>query len=137
MAGAWTTERFPLFADELRRLAEQHRELEDEPLRLAISYDPGRDSQDVFLFEVVEHFGSNAVSPDKELFEVSFGSTSEFSLPQQSQLHLVLTNPNELRAALAEHWPSVEEIRQAVGRGDFVKLNSDETGEELMELLCG
>ena len=51
MAGSWTSEKFPQFEQAVRALTEQHRELEDEPLHLAISYGPLRDQQDIFLFE--------------------------------------------------------------------------------------
>lgn len=53
MPTSWITERFPQHADELRRLADEHQLLDDEPLHLAVAYDPGHDSHDVFLFEVV------------------------------------------------------------------------------------
>lgn len=57
MAGTWTSERFPQFEPAIRRLTEQHRELEDEPLHLALGYLPRRKGQEVydgiFLFEVI------------------------------------------------------------------------------------
>jgi hypothetical protein len=53
MAGSWTSERFPQFETAIRHLTDQHRELKDEPLHLAISYGPIRDQQDIFLFEVI------------------------------------------------------------------------------------
>jgi hypothetical protein len=55
--GKWTADRFPCFEPAIRRLAEQHRELRDEPLHLAVSYGPKRDPQDIFLFEVVAGAG--------------------------------------------------------------------------------
>ena len=53
MAGSWSSERFPQFEQPIRTLTEQHRELKDEPLHLAIAYGPLRDQQDIFLFEVI------------------------------------------------------------------------------------
>jgi hypothetical protein len=50
MAGPWTAESFPQFEAAIRRLTEQHRELVDEPLHLAVSYLPAiRDQQHVYL----------------------------------------------------------------------------------------
>jgi hypothetical protein len=54
MAESWTSDGFPQFEQAIRRLTEQHRELEDEPLHLAVSDSPAeRDRQDIFLFEVI------------------------------------------------------------------------------------
>ena len=51
MAGSWTADRFPQFEAAIRHLTEQHRELVDEPLHLAVSYLPAtRDQQHIFLF---------------------------------------------------------------------------------------
>src|SRR5207248_11117789 len=75
------------------------------------------------------------VSPDAQLFEVTFDSTPSFTMEPNQKLHLVLTNPKEFRAALDQHWPTAEEIREAVGRGDFEVLHSDEIGQEALRLL--
>lgn len=76
MAGAWTSERFPRFESALRQLTEQHRQLKDEPLHLAVSYGPERDQQDIFLFEIIG--GDRPLSLDHELFETVFTSHSGF-----------------------------------------------------------
>lgn len=103
-------------------------------MRLALAYEPRRDPNDVFLFEVVENFGANAPSPDKDLFEVTYGGSEGFPLPKSSELHLVLTNPTELRMALREHWPLAEEVRKAVSQGKFLLFHSDDVGKQLLEL---
>jgi hypothetical protein len=55
MAGTWVLENLPQFEPALRRLTQQHRELEDEPLHLAVAYLPvrqGKEAHDgVYLFE--------------------------------------------------------------------------------------
>lgn len=135
MAGSWTTDRFPQFEAEVRRLTQEHRELEDEPLHLAISYDPGRDSQDIFLFEVIGDFARGEISPERDLFETTFHSTSEFPLAAGEKLHLVLTSPEEFSVALAEDWPLATEIKNAVRRGDFQDLFHDEQGGRMLELI--
>ena len=135
MAGSWTSERFPQFEKAIRRLTDQHRELEDEPLHLAISYSPPRrDQQDVYLFEVV---GGpwQSISPENDLFEVSFAGTPEFPLEGNQQLHLVLTNPAELDRALQCDWPLVIEVVNAIRAGDFQVLHSDDEGKAVLEQL--
>jgi hypothetical protein len=133
MAGTWTSEHFSRFAGQIRRLTDQHRELEDEPLHLALSYDPGRDPRDVFLFEAIGQFAGGATNLDRDLFEVTFGSTSEFPLGDGERLHLLLTSPEELPVALKEHWPLADELRSAVRRGDYEVMFVDDIGRELLE----
>ncbi|MBI1783717.1 hypothetical protein HYR69_01115 [Candidatus Sumerlaeota bacterium] len=107
-------------------MARRHREFQDEPLLLALAYDPLRGDNNVYLFELIENFGSNEITPHGELFEIGFESTDEFPLTENQELHLVLSNPVEFNAALREHWRSAEEIRDAVRRGDFVCLYGPE-----------
>jgi hypothetical protein len=131
----WTLSRFAHLEGQLRELADQHREFKDEPLHLALAYDPGRSESDVHLFELLGNFGRNEVSDEGKLFEVSFDLTRNpiDGLPQR--LHLILSNPVEMKAALEQHWPTAEEIRNAVRRGDFEVLHEDETGHTLMDQL--
>ena len=110
MAESWTADRFPHFEASLRRLTDQHRELADEPLHLAISYSPAtRDQQDVFLFEVVGGL-AEGINPERDLFEATYLSASGFPMKPNEQLHLILTNPRELEIGLEEGWPLVREI---------------------------
>jgi len=131
----WTTERFPTFECQVRELADQHKELVDEPMHLAIAYDPGRDMRDIFLFELLGNFGRGEVSPDGELFEVTFRPSDDFPLERDQRIHLVLSSPQEFRVALAQHWTSAEELRAAVGCGDYIVVFEDETGHEFLSLL--
>jgi hypothetical protein len=124
----FTIDRYPHLERSLRELAVHHREFQDEPLHLALLYDPGRDPRDVFLFELLGNFGRNAVGPEPELFEVTFGATEALPLSAGQRLHLVLTNPVELKAALAAGWPSANEVREAVRRGDIEVLFEDDEG---------
>jgi hypothetical protein len=137
MAGTWTTERFPQFEQAIRRLTNQHRELQDEPLHLAIAYQPAppREQQDVYLFEVIGGLGES--SPDKELFEVVFDPNGRLQTNFTQQLHLILTRPAEFKSAMEEHWPSADEIVQAVRNGDYEMLHADMEGKEILERLAG
>ena len=132
MAGTWASKRFPQFESQIRHLIEQHLELVDEPLQLAVSYAPERDQDDIFLLEVVGGIGGDSVDPEKELFETTFASAPSFPMPLDQRLHLVLTGKHELEVALDEKWPSVREILDAVYRGDYVVLFRDETGSGLL-----
>lgn len=134
MAGSWTSERFPQFETAIRRLTDQHRELEDEPLHLAISYGPIRDQQDIFLFEVI---GSTreSISPERDLFESTFRSSPGFPMGPNQQLHLILTNPRELETALREGWPLAAEMANAIRSGDYQVLYEDEVGQRVLALL--
>ncbi len=133
MAGSWTSERFPLFEQSIRALTEQHRELEDEPLHLAISYGPFRDQEDVFLFEVIG--GGKSINPDRDLFETAFESVPGLQTGFDQRLHLVLTNPSELKQALREGWPLAREIVEAVRANNYKVLFHDSVGASVLRLI--
>ena len=128
----FTIDRFPHLDASLRELARKHRELQDEPLHLALLYDPGRETEDVFLFELLGNFGRNEIGEEEELFEVTFGPTDALPLSTGQHLHLVLSNPREFAHALARDWDSAREIREAVRRGDFEILFEDDIGQEAL-----
>jgi hypothetical protein len=132
-------QRFPEpLAKEITALVDRHKNLQDEPLLLAICYDPGRDPGDVFIFEVIDHFGGNMVDPERDLFEVAFGASTsvDMKLPPECKIHLVLTNPNELSAAVREDWSRAQEITKAISRGDFEILFEDgPRGKTLLQQL--
>jgi hypothetical protein len=133
MARQWTAERFPQFEAAIRRLTEQHRELEDEPLHLAVSYLPAmRDQQHIFLLEVTGGPGES-INPERDLFEAFFETTSGFPMGPNEQLHLILTNPRELEIALREGWSLASEIVNAIRAGDYKILYKDEVGDRVLE----
>ncbi len=128
---------FPNYEAELRTLVRDHKELKDEPLILALYYAPQRDPDDIFLFEVIKNFGANSIDPDRTLFEVAYGSTSGFPLAPGQHLRLVLTNPDELKAALREEWPLATELRDVLRSGKAMVLLAEEEGQRLLELIRG
>ena len=131
MAGSWTTERFPQYESSLRRLIDQHREIEDEPLHLAISYQPRRDSQDLFVFEVIGG-PIDGVCPERDLFEVTFESSVGLPLHSGERMHLVLTNPREFQRALDEDWPLAKELQDAIRDRDYQVLFADTEGDRIL-----
>ncbi len=135
MAGSWTSDRFPQFEEAIRRLTEQHRELEDEPLHLAITYLPAkRDQQHIYLLEVIGAFGES-INPERDLFEVAFMTTAGFPMGPNEELHLILTNPYELDVALKQGWPLADEVVNAIHDGDFKVLHQDPIGEQTLTRL--
>jgi hypothetical protein len=131
MAGTWTSERFPEFEQAIRALTEQHRELEDEPLHLALSYGPDRDQEDIFLFEVIG--GTETINPDRDLFETTFESVPGLPTGFRQRLHLVLTNPPELTQALEEGWPLATEVVGAVRAQEYKVLYKDSVGDRMLK----
>ena len=131
MAGSWTSERFPQFEKAIRALADKHRQLEDEPLHLAISYGPLRDQQDIFLFEVIG--GEESINPDRDLFEATFESVPGLQTGFGQRLHLVLTNPSELEQALEEDWPLAKEVVRAVRADEYKVLHKDTVGDRVLK----
>jgi hypothetical protein len=140
MAGTWTSERFPQFEPAIRRLTEQHRELKDEPLHLALAYLPLRQGREVtegvFLFEVIGG-AAESLADGEDLFETTFEAAPGLPTGFDQTLHLILTTPGELEKALAEGWPVAEEITDAVRRGNFKVLHSDGVGERVLRKIKG
>lgn len=130
----------PVLRDEIHELVNSHQKLKEEPLLFAMYYHPSRNlnNDDLFIFEVLDGFGDNRIDPDGDLFEVEFGATStiDMTLPPGSKLHLILTNPVELTAALNRQWPKAIELAKAIERGHFDILFEDKSrGGELRKKL--
>jgi len=128
---------FPRSEVKLRGLVDEHRRIKDEPVLLALYYAPQRDPQDIFLFEVLDQFGANSIDPDRQLFEVTYGSTRAFPVDAGQELHLVLTNPAEAKVAFEEGWTGAAEIRDAIDRGDYRVVYLDPAAPHIWELVRG
>lgn len=132
MAGTWTSERFPNFASAIKKLTDQHRQLDDEPLHLAVTYmPPGRDQQDIYLFEVVGNLGK---SENTDLFEATFDAPEDFNSPHRS-LHIALTTPEEIQMAEHKKWSLLNQFLSAVKANDYAVLFADDKGTEIMQKL--
>lgn len=129
----FTESRYPQYADQIRRLAEEHRSFQDEPLHLALTFDPGKDDGDIYLLEIISNFGEDEPDPKKELFEIAFSSSESLQLGANHKLHLLLTNPNEFRLACRENWDWIRALRRAIERDAYETLYADDTGKQLME----
>lgn len=128
----FTERKFPKFAVRIQGLADQHKEIKDEPLHLALSFDPGKKTKHIYLFEVVGNFGAGMISPDKEIFEISFGSTDSLPLDPGRELHLWLTSPEEIKVAMAENWPSIQPLKNAIRKKEFEVLYKDRKGAYIL-----
>lgn len=137
MAGTWTSEQLPLYEAAIRRLTEQHRELEDEPLHLAVTYLPRRNgrgaSKDIFLFEVVG--GTAQVFGEDDLFETTFEAAPGSEIGFEQPLHLILATPRELEEAITRRLPLAMEIVDAVRRGDYKVLHADLKGTKALRAI--
>ena len=136
MATATTT--FPQYEKALHELVRHHRKLKGERVVLAVYFNPQRKPfEDVCLFEVIEGFGPEQPDPaDGDLFQFGYGNTPGFPLPPGVNLRMVLTNPHELRKAIAEKWKAVGELRAARSKADeAIVLHSEGEGNKLWELL--
>jgi hypothetical protein len=123
---------FPTDLEQVKKLVHDHQQLNEEPLVLALYYSTDTKSIDVQILEVLDGFGYNEVSADRDLFDVEYASTNGFHLPIGSYLRLVLTNPVEFRQALAERWPTAVEIARAVRRGNYNVVYNNDAGRELL-----
>lgn len=99
-----------------------HVTLEDQPLLLAVYYTSAIAPSEECLFEVARNFGYNEPDEDKHIFQIQFGSSPKFRLPEGRYLHLSLTNPVEFRVAVEEEWPEVKDLQTAVLHGQFKVL---------------
>lgn len=116
-----------------------HTKIEDEPLLLAVYYASASAPQEECLFEIAHNFGYGEPSEDKHIFQIQFGPSPNFPLPFQDSLRLSLTNPNEFRLAVQEGWPEVQDLQNAIVRGQYEKLyplyDQDNGAAELWTLL--
>ena len=135
MPGEWISEKFPQFEPAIRQLTEQHRELEDEPLHLALAYLPRRngreEGQDIFLFEVIGG-AADSFGQSEDLFEATFVAAPGLPTGFEQPLHLILTTPRGLEEALAEGWPLALEVADAVRRNDYKVLHDDPVGRKVL-----
>jgi len=127
---------YPDFEPQVRDLVAQHRKLKDQSLRLAVYFAPPRRAKrDIFLFEVIDGFGGDAIDQDAKLFEFGYGSTPGFPVPSETTLRMILTSPTEFRHAIVHDWKAVQELRAARDAGDAMVIHQDASGKRLWSLL--
>ncbi|MGB7160912.1 MAG: hypothetical protein WBD40_22815 [Tepidisphaeraceae bacterium] len=98
---------------------------------LAIYYEPNRNPGDIFVFEVIDGFGSDTIDEERKLFEVAYASTPSFQMNAGQKLRLILTNPQELAVACRDEWPLLVELRDAIASGRAVTIYADPARPEL------
>ena len=113
----------PEFHEQIADLVvNEHTQLEGEPLLLAIYYASALAPKDECLFEVISDFGYDEVSQDRRIFQVQYGPTPNFPIPEAQYLRLVLTNPVECETAIQQNWEEIRDVREALqsGRGEVI-----------------
>lgn len=124
---------YPDYLEKVKQLVDQHLELVEEPLLLAIYYAPDRAENDVFLFEVLDNFNGSSIEYDGDLLEVLYGSTRHFELHHRdAMLHVVLTSPEELHRAAEKNTPRFVEVKQALAQQRAQVVYVDPKGGDLM-----
>ena len=126
---------YPDYQQQVERLVSQHRQLEHQPLLLALYYAQDSDPQGVYLLEVISQFGYNEVSEDQDMFEIEYNSSPGFLLPAGSRLHILLTNPVELQAAVDQKWSALSPVQQAIRQGRCRVIHEEPAGSEALALL--
>jgi len=129
---------YPHYQNQVANFVGFHRQNLAEGVLLALYYASAEAPEDVFLFEVVGPIGEDTVSPDSQMLQVEFASTPDFPLADGGRLHMTITTPAELQAAIAGNWHEVREIRQAVSRQQCqvaYKEEKLEVGEFTQQLL--
>ena len=96
-----------------------HTALEDTPLCLAIYFQSRRAPQEECLFEVAHRFGLDEVSEERSIFQIQFGRTPNFPLPEGDRLRIFLTNPTEAVYAINNGWPEFYDLCVAMNLGRY------------------
>jgi hypothetical protein len=91
----------------LKKLIRRHKRLDDSPLLAAVWYKI-HDKKNVYLLEVLDQFPN--VANEKEIYHVSFGSSSDF-IVLHGLLKLSLLSKQDFDRSLEEKWSIIREIR--------------------------
>jgi hypothetical protein len=132
---------FPEYLNQVKELVNQHLELVEEPLLLAIYYAPDgdvpeRNPEDVFLFEVLGNFDGSSIAYEGDLLEVVYGNTPHFVMhSRDSLLHIILTSPAELYEAAQRNTRRFQEVKRALAEHRAQIIYSDPQGVELQKVL--
>lgn len=110
----------------VRDLIEAHKARQDEPLVLAVRYQPGEDTLDIGLLEVLQGFPGG---DDDVLLPTDFEASAQLRI--FGKLHLVLGSPAQVRAAIARNDAEIQPPR----RGTVVYDNGSQDALLLKGLL--
>lgn len=109
---------YPEQAELMRDLVlNDHTVLEDTPLCLAIYFQSRHVPYEECVFEVLHHFGLDEVSEERSFFQIQFGRTPNFPLPEGDRLRLILTNPTEMVYAIRSGWSEIYDLSLAMNAG--------------------
>ena len=123
--------RFPDYLEQVEALVDDHRQLKDHALVLAIYYEVPSNPQDVYVLEVLLGLGVPSdtkdfiPTDDTDFFDAEYGSTDGFPMDNDSQLHLVLTSTVTFMYAKDWNWPQYQLIHEAVQKGRYRLIYKD------------
>jgi hypothetical protein len=125
---------YPDYEAEVRELVEQHKELADEPLLMALYFRSNRKGaeNDVFVLEVLDNYPVSAFE-EEDFLEVLYGSTPHFVMGMGQMLHLILTNLEELSRNIKRKTRIAGEIQQALNKGSYKLIFVAEGHKNLLE----
>jgi hypothetical protein len=126
---------FPDLINAVQELVAEHELNKDTPLLLAIYFRSLHHPDDECLFEVLDNFGYNQVADDQRVFQITFGRSNEFEIPQKALVRLFLTNPKELAVAKREFWSDLEDLREAIDRGSYETLYQAENDRDALSTI--
>jgi hypothetical protein len=131
---------YPEYRNQVNGLVDQHRELVEEPVLLAIYYAPDPDASDrkpddVFLFEVLDNFDGSSIAYEGDLLEVVYEGTPHFVMhSRDSLLHIILASPEELNEAAKRNTRRFQEIKRALAERRAQIIYSTPQGDELQKV---
>ena len=117
-----------------------HTELKDTPLILAIYFESRQSPHEECVFEVLHRFGLDEVSEIGSIFQIQFGPTHNFPLPEGDRLHLFLSNPNEMMYAIEHGWSEIHDLATAIqaGRSEVIyRCPDDPSADQVLTALTG
>ncbi len=117
-----------------------HTELKDTPLALAIYFKSRQWPNEECVFEVLHRFGLDEVSEVRSVFQIQFGATQNFPLPDGDRLHLFLSNPIEMMYAIEHGWPEIHDLVRAIQAGSYEVIYGcpdDPSADQVLAALKG
>ena len=129
---------YPDLTSQIQELVNEHLDLIDQPLLVAVYYASEAAPNEECLFEVARHFGFDEVSEDRQIFQIQFGPSDNFPLPPGDRLRLSLTNTAEFREALSQGWPEIKDLIKAIDQSQSSLLyyrRGDGDAQEIVDAL--
>ena len=126
---------YPNLQHNIEELLKEHQQNRETPLLLAIYFRFEQHPDDDCVMEVLDHFGDDQVADDKRIFQMVFGRSADFAIPDNARVRLVLTNTVEIKRAILAKWPDIGDVQTAVAHGLAKVMYASGKGAEINNLL--